>query len=162
MSQLAADRNRQPRIAILGIGNTFRSDDAAGPLVARSLAKSHLIRDLDTVLVMDAGYAPENSTAELRRFAPDVVLLVDAADLGEAPGTIRWIGLDEIGGMSASTHTLPLELLAKYLVLELGCEVSLLGIQPLTNETGKGVSREVTQAVDQIMDGLSSSLFRSE
>ena len=142
---------RQNRVAILGIGNPLRSDDAAGVLVARRLADSSLIRDLESIIVIEAGHAPENATAGLRRFAPQVVLLIDAAEMGEVPGTVRWVEMEEIDGMSASTHTLPLSMLAKYLILELGCEVKILGIQPQSTEIGESVSRDVLQAVDEIV-----------
>jgi hydrogenase 3 maturation protease len=158
LRQLAALQNRPPRIAILGIGNTLRSDDAAGPLVARGLERSSLAREHDSFLIIDAGQAPENTTAELRRFAPPVVLLVDAAEMGEAPGTIRWIEMKEIDGMSASTHTMPLSLLSNYLILELGCEVKILGIQPFSTELGESVSREVLRAVDEVVQGCTESL----
>jgi hydrogenase 3 maturation protease len=157
--QWTAQPANLPRIAILGIGNTLRSDDAAGILVARGLVQSSTIRDLDCILVMDAGHAPENRTAELRRFGPQVVILVDAAEMNEAPGTVRWIGMDEMDGMSASTHTMPLSMLAKYLTLEHDCDVKLLGIQPRSNEIGESVSAEVLQAVDEIVDELTKSLF---
>lgn len=103
---------------------------------------------------MDAGHAPENSTAELRRFAPGIILLIDAAEMGEAPGTIRWIDMEELDGMSASTHSMPLSMLAKYLTLELDCEVKLLGIQLLSNDVGESVNTEVMRAVDMIVDGM--------
>jgi hydrogenase 3 maturation protease len=154
----AARQNRPPRITILGIGNCLRSDDAAGPLIARRLAESRLIRDLDSLLVIDAGQAPENVTAELRRFAPQVVILIDAAEMDEAPGTIRWVGMEEIDGMSASTHTMPLSMLARYLILELDCEVKILGIQPQFTEIGESLSRDVLQAVDEIVNGLADLL----
>lgn len=140
------------RIAILGIGNTFRSDDAAGILVARTLLESRFVQDLETVFVMDAGHAPENGTSQLRRFEPDIVLLIDAAEMGEQPGTIRLIEMDEIEGMSASTHTLPLSMLAKYLVLELGCTVTLLGVQPACTDVGEDVHPHVGRAVREIVD----------
>jgi hydrogenase 3 maturation protease len=108
--------------------------------------------------VIDAGHAPENRTAELRRFAPETVILVDAAEMREEPGEIRWIGLDEIDGMSASTHTLPLSMLAKYLTLELDCEVHVLGIQPRSTDFDGRVSEEVLQSVSKIVDGLSKAL----
>jgi hydrogenase 3 maturation protease len=149
---------RQNRVAILGIGNPLRSDDAAGVLVARRLADSSHIRDLDSVLVIEAGHAPENATAGLRRFAPQAVLLIDAAEMGEAPGTVRWVGMEEIDGMSASTHTLPLSMLAKYLILELGCEVKILGLQPQSTEIGETVSRNVLLAIDEIVNGCIESL----
>lgn len=155
---LAAQQNRPLRIAILGIGNPLRSDDAAGVLAARGLAEACLTHGFDSILVIDAGHAPENRTAELRRFAPQIVILIDAAEMGAEPGAIRWIGIDEIDGMSASTHTLPLSMLAKYLSLDLGCDVYLLGIQPRATEIGEQVSDEILQAVSELVDGMVQSL----
>ena len=154
LKQRTAQSNSFPKIAVIGIGNNLRSDDAAGTWVARALMQSRFIRDLEHVLVMDAGHAPENSTADLRRFAPEIVVFVDAAEMGEAPGTIRWIGMDEMDGMSASTHTMPLSMLAKYLTLELDCEVKLLGIQLLSNDVGESVNVEVMRAADVIVAGM--------
>ena len=152
--------NRQTvesRIAIVGIGNTLRSDDAAGILVVRALMKSRFMPDLKTVLVIDAGHAPENVTGGLRLFSPDVVLLIDAAEMGELPGTVRWVEMDEIEGMSASTHSLPLSMLASYLNWELKCEVALLGIQPASNDVGEIVCIEVLQATHAIVDEITES-----
>src|SRR5512146_590776 len=82
---------KAPRVAIVGIGNSLRSDDAAGILITRTLAQQECAADKDRVLIVEAGHAPENHTAELRVFAPDVILLVDAADMGKEPGAVEWI-----------------------------------------------------------------------
>ena len=158
LEQPTLQHSNPPRIAVLGVGNTFRSDDAAGVLAARRLADSPLTQELDFLLVVDAGHAPENTTAELRRFKPEVILLIDAAEMGEEPGTIRWLGIDQVDGMSASTHTLPLSMFAKYVTLELGCEVKILGIQPQSTEIGEMVSDPVLQAVDGILNEILDSL----
>jgi hydrogenase 3 maturation protease len=122
-----------------------------------------MITSLRNVLVIDAGHAPENRTADLRRFAPEAILLIDAAELDELPGTIRWIEIDEIEGMSASTHTLPLSILAKYLTLELNCRIAFIGIQPKSNEVGETLSTEVAGAVNLLagilIESLSSTMF---
>ena len=152
LQKLAAESDRLPRVAILGIGNTFRSDDAAGVLVARAL--SQRASDNAHLLICEAGQAPENKTAEVRKFAPDLVLLIDAADMGKAPGTVAWISEEDIDGMSASTHNLPLSILAKYLKLELNCKVNLLGIQLASNEVGETINTEVLQAVEEVAVGL--------
>ena len=140
------------------MGNVQRSDDAAGCLVARGLQDPQAGSLPEDVLVIEAGPAPENSTSELRRFAPQFVLLVDAADMQEAPGTIRWIETEAISGMSASTHSLPLSMLADYLRLELGCQVAVLGIQPASNEVGEGVSEPICRGVRDAVDGLRAAL----
>ncbi|HSK89067.1 MAG TPA: hydrogenase maturation peptidase HycI [Anaerolineales bacterium] len=154
LQKLTSESGERPRVAVLGIGNVMRSDDAAGVLVARILFQRESEKDTDRLLIIEAGHAPENKTGELRTFAPDLVLLIDAADMGKEPGTVEWISEEDIDGMSASTHSLPLSMLAKYLTLELGCQVNLLGIQPVSNEVGETVSAEVLQAVEEVAAGL--------
>ena len=151
-------RAGQPaRIAILGIGNPMRSDDAAGVLVARTLLQRD-VATADGVLILAAGHAPENRTGELRKFAPEAVLIIDAADMGEKPGAIQLIPEGSIDGMSASTHSLPLSMLARYLKLELNCVVVFLGIQPGSNEVGERVGPDVLRAVHEIVETLSEVL----
>ncbi len=154
LQNLRNKSGESPRVAIAGIGNTQRSDDAAGMLVARALSERACAADQERVLILEAGHAPENHTAVIRGFRPDVVVLVDAADMGKEPGAIDWISEDDIDGMSASTHSLPLSMLIKYLNLELNCKVMLLGIQAASNEVGEEVSAEVLEAVREIVNGL--------
>jgi hydrogenase maturation protease HycI len=151
--------NQQPnqperplRLALVGIGHELRGDDAAGVLVARGVQEAWA--EQEHLLCLDAGSAPENCTSRLRRFGPDLVLLVDAAYLDESPGAVRWLHWSETSGLSASTHTLPPYLLARYLTEELGCEVALLGIQPADMWPGAGVSEEVQRAVEEVVGGL--------
>ena len=159
LARRRAEAGRVPRIAVLGVGNPMRSDDAAGVLLARALSERDCARNTDCVLILEAGQAPENRTGELRRFGPDVVVIIAAADMKEWPGTIRWIPEDSIDGMSASTHSLPLSLLARYLKLELNCVVTILGIQFVSNELGERVSPEVLQAVEEVA-GVLDELIR--
>jgi hydrogenase 3 maturation protease len=117
-----------PRVALVGVGQTLYGDDGAGILLTRLLRP--LERNMERLLVVNGGSAPENCTGLLRRFMPDLVILVDAAQLDEAPGTIQWFSCELSSGFSASTHTLPLHLISSYLERELVCEISLIGIQP--------------------------------
>jgi len=78
--------------------------------------------------------------------------------MGEPPGAIRWLDWRETDGISASTHTLPLHLLARYLVTELGCDVALLGIQPAANTLDAPLSPAVSQAVASIVADLGAAL----
>ena len=148
-----------PRIAIVGIGNEFNGDDAAGVLVVRRLLARKWSADAGQVLVIDAGQAPENITAELRRFRPRVVLMIDAAQMDLAPGQIAWIDWETTTGMSASSHSLPLSMLARYLEAEFSCSVHLLGIQALKNDPYSDVSIAVQIAVDEISQSLCANLF---
>ncbi len=159
-----AESSDTPRIAIVGIGNELRCDDAAGSLVARAVrALNQAAGDspwlVYHLLVMDAGPAPENITSDLREFKPGLILFIDAAEMGKAPGTIRWIAMDEIDGMSASTHRMPISMLAAYLSLELRCDIVLLGIQPASVDMGEWLSIPVRRAVDLITSDLSDLLM---
>lgn len=99
---------------------------------------------------MDCGAIPENATGTLRRFQPDLILMVDAADMGEQAGTIRIVELDEVRGFSASSHTLPLSVLASYLEKEFHCKTVLLGIQPQSLEFGSELTLKVKKAVNEV------------
>jgi hydrogenase 3 maturation protease len=125
-----------PRVGIVGIGSELRGDDGVGPYLVQRLSSS--LQERDSLLMIDAGPAPENCTGLLRRFIPDLVILIDAADLEQTPGSIEVIPWQDSIGLSASTHSLPLYLFTKYLKQELNCEIILLGIQPVNirlNET---------------------------
>lgn len=147
-----------PRLAVIGIGHELRGDDAAGLAVARAL-RSALAND-ERLLVIDAGPAPENHTGPLRRFAPDVVLLVDAAQMGEPPGAIRCVSWQDLDGFGGSTHTLSPHILATFLIDELGCQVSLIGIQPAQDRVAAELSPEVADAVDTLVLWLLRVLTR--
>jgi hydrogenase 3 maturation protease len=153
-------RDGPARVAVVGIGHELRGDDAAGVVVARVLkARLHRHRVLRRpVLVIDAGPAPENHTATLRRFAPDVILLVDSAEMGVRPGSVRRLRQEAASGVTASTHTLPLSVLCAYLVRETNCVLTLLGIQPAGNGLGDPLSPVVAGAVARVVRSVENAL----
>ncbi|MBK8781405.1 MAG: hydrogenase 3 maturation endopeptidase HyCI [Anaerolineales bacterium] len=145
------DRFVLPRTCLVGVGSDLRGDDSAGLVVVRKLLKQ---THAENLLIVEGGPAPENVTGKLRAFHPDLVILIDAAQMDEPPGTIQLIPLESIDGMSASSHSLPLSMLANYLTVEIGCEVCVLGIQPAQNEIGAELSPSVQTAVDEITKEL--------
>jgi hydrogenase 3 maturation protease len=144
--------DRPSKVAVLGIGHELRGDDAVGIVVARGLEP--LAASRDWLLVIDAGPVPENFIGTLRRFKPDLVLLVDAAQLDERPGSVRWVDWRDTVALTTSTHTLPLTVLCSYLVSELGCEVAILGIQPTCTVIGASLSLSVRRAAHSIVRAL--------
>ena len=155
---------RPRKVALLGIGNELNGDDAAGVRIARSLLRRQRagrISRPDFLLVLDAGLAPENVTGAVRRFGPDLVILVDAAEMGETPGTIHWLAWQDTTGVTAATHTLPPYMVAQYLAAELTCEVALIGIQPQDTSFGFPLSDPVRRAVRTVSDGLAHLLLAS-
>lgn len=136
----------------MGVGNDLRGDDSAGLAVVREIIARG--RTSDLFLPLEGGPAPENITATLRKFQPEQVIFLDAAHMDEPPGAIRWIELNTIDGMSASSHSLPLSILAEFIELEFACTVRVLGIQPGQNEVGETLSESVRRAVDEIVEAF--------
>jgi hydrogenase 3 maturation protease len=143
---------RPTRVAVLGIGNELSADDGAGVLIARALCVR--LASCVSWLVLEAGQAPENFGGPLRRFRPDLVLMVDAVQMDAAPGTIAWLDWEQVDGLSASTHTLPPSMFATYLIAEIKCHVALLGIQAARLDFGQPLSAPMQQAVDEVVEGL--------
>lgn len=137
----------------MGIGNDLRGDDSAGLVAIREILARGAASD--SFLPLEGGPAPENITATLRKFQPEQVIFLDAAHMDEPPGTIRWIELNTIDGMSASSHSLPLSILAEFIKLEFNCPVLVLGIQPAQNEVGEILSEPIRQAVTEIVEAFS-------
>lgn len=88
------------------------------------------------------------------------MVYVDVAEMGLEPGAIRWLAGDELGETMATTHTLSLGMSAKFLTAETGCEVYLLGIQPLADAFDAGLSAPVEAAVTDIVATLRSALLQ--
>jgi hydrogenase 3 maturation protease len=137
-------------VAVLGVGSPIHRDDDAGCAVARALAA----RPVPGVAAIDAGPAPENRTADVRRLAPAHLLIVDCARMGGQPGAVRIIEEAEVDGVTFSTHGLPLSMLAAYLRAETGCAVTLVGIEPRSTDLGEGLSAEVERAVRGLVEAL--------
>jgi len=142
-------------VAVVGIGSDLRADDAAGVEVVRRLRR-HLTSQ--NVLLIDAGVAPENFTAEIKKFGPSHVLMIDATDLGLESGTTSIVDLSKITGPSIFSHRLPLSIFADYLRAQVKTQIILLGIQPANARMGVAMSEQVKKAVDEVSEVLLKAL----
>jgi hydrogenase 3 maturation protease len=146
------------RVVFLGIGHPLRRDDAAGVEVCTRLRPA--LHGRSDVLVVDGGSAPENCIGALRAFAPDVVVIIDAARMGELPGTLLRIDPSDPRAAGASTHTLPLPTFCAYLEETLRCDVTLLGIEPADTSFGEGLTPTVERAVERAARLATAELSR--
>lgn len=153
MQQLKAELSQRlkgaEKIVVLGVGSELRGDDAAGTLVAEQLKGSKL-------QVIIGGTAPENFTGEIKRLKPSHLIIIDAAEMHCPPGTLKLVGLDEIGGYSFSTHALPLKVMADFILNEITCAILVIAIQPKTLEFGAALSPEVKSAIALVGDMILS------
>lgn len=145
----------------MGIGNELRGDDVAGIIVIRNLLAAFSSTVPSNLLLVEAAHAPENHTGPIRKFSPDLVVLIDMAQMDEMPGTVRWLPWQETTGISASTHTMPPYMLARYLTAVTHAEVALIGIQPTHTDLGAPMSDLVETAVNEITASLAIMLHNS-
>jgi hydrogenase 3 maturation protease len=141
------------RVAILGIGNDLRTDDGIGPFIVNSIS----IED-PTVMVENVGSVPEGFARPLAEFGAERVILIDAADMRKPTGHIELVTKDRIGGISISTHSMPLSLLMMYLEQETGGKTILLGVQPKSIQFGEGLTPEIQVVAEWIIAMLESLL----
>lgn len=139
---------------VLGIGNRLGGDDAAGTCVVdmlnqrRQRAKALLPAE---IMAIDVGTAPESYTSVIRQHRPDLLILVDAADMGLPPGTLRTVAPEKISILSFSTHNIPLSMFVSY-VKEFCGRVLLIGVQPEQIETGRDISKAVRKSVKKLTE----------
>jgi len=145
---------------ILGIGNPLGGDDAVGPLVARRIneklaaesdAPSPSTSNRQTITAIDAGSAPESYTSVIRRNRPEQLILVDAADMGLPPGSIRLLSPEKIATISFSTHSMPLSTLISY-VQEFCGQVYIVGVQPKSTKAGGRLSIPVRKSGERVTE----------
>ena len=155
LSALSAPE-RAHSVAVIGMGNELYGDDAVGLEVVRALKP--VVAQNPSTLIIEAGLAPENCLGQILCFNPGLVIFVDAAQMDEVPGTIRWLERDSMAGTGFSTHTLSAALLLQFLSSEIGCDTAVIGIQPAQNQLQVPISTPVQEAVREVASGLEKLL----
>lgn len=131
-----------PSVVLWGIGNPLYSDDAAGPFLAEKMKA----RAPEWLNVFNCETVPENYLAPLGRISPEILIIVDAADMGIDPGEMRRMRLKDFSNVSFSTHGLPLDIMLQ----GYNPDVIIIGIQPLS----RGLSMELSPPVIKTLDRL--------
>jgi hydrogenase maturation protease len=136
------------RVYALGLGNTDRADDGAGILAALALKKlfpSFAYSEHDGVegVVLDISEKDEDAA----------VLFLDAANLGEVPGTIRLVRKEEIRDREITTHRVAVALMASILE-RTGKRSAVIGIQPRRIEFQGEVTEPVQKAIEKVVSVL--------
>lgn len=131
---------------VLTVGAVLRGDDAAGPYLAK-LMQDDPVEGWD---IIDGGQVPEDFTVDVRHAQPDLLVMVDAADMGLAPGSIRRLTAEDVStDYMMTTHSLPLSFLMQQ-IDECCGEIVFLGIQPAQMEFFTALTPAVLDAVELI------------
>ena len=133
---------------LLGIGHPRHGDDALGPVFARAFRHPGW-RCVNTAT------APENFAGLVRRLHPDVLVLLDAADMGLPPGTLRRLDPTSIASGDFGTHAGSIGRFANYLA-DCAGQVVILGIQPAATVPGARLSPPVRAALRDLGRTLAS------
>ena len=170
MSILSRERNAEfgafggshNKAAFVGIGSELRGDDAVGVVIVNRLAEIYeqaKSADSRRCLFINGGSAPENILGEIRAFQPEIIVFIDAAILGEAPGTIKLIDTrqEKISGISFCTHSLPLTIIANYIRQTVSCEIFVIGIEPTDMDFRPdcALTPPVAQAAEEVIQAIS-------
>ncbi len=140
------------RVILVGVGNPLFGDDAAGCLTARGLKGTAGLE------VIQADDAPERHVVQIADSAPDVVVLVDAVDLGAPVGSVAILEKEAMARYEANTHRVPLGLLAEFIQRACGADVFVVAIQPGRVELGAAVSPQVNRSVGLLRELIRQSV----
>lgn len=103
--------------------------------------------------VIDCGTSPENVTGVVVRERPDLLVVVDAAYMGLAPGSFRRLPFKESARMLVSTHSIPLPFLLDR-IRTVVARVVLIGVEPRELSFGASLSMPVRTAVKELVGFL--------
>ena len=138
---------------LIGVGNPLGRDDGVGVYVAQ------LLQGEPGWIAVPAGPALENALSLAERLRPELLVIVDAADMGLPPGSFRRLATESAPRMLGSTHALPLDFALK-LVQEVAGEISLIGIQPHDLSLGEGLTPEVKEGAERLASLLRSGAWQ--
>ena len=150
MSAAGSTTGAAPGTLVMGLGNLVHSDDGVGV---------HAIRRLQTdprvppeVSLIDGGTQGLSLIPHISGFAR--LLVIDAVDVGELPGTVIRIEGKAIEGLPGkpSVHQLGFAdlMITLKLLGDAPGEVVVLGVQPLSTEWSAELTPPVQAALDRI------------
>ena len=153
----------KPAVLVLGLGNVLQTDDGAGIHVIHELQRR---RDGDGSKFPDEVAFHDGGTIGLSLLAEiedcDVLVVVDAMELGAEPGTIRTFEdsdiMTQLGGKKRSAHEVALAdlLAAAQLTGRMPKRCALVGIQPGRIGWGMEAEAPVAAAIPQACDEVIS------
>ena len=137
---------------IVGVGSILRGDDGIGVRVLDELEKLDVP---DNVKL----YSGDISGLDLLKIFPgfDKVIIVDAADMNEGPGTIKVLRAAQIKKSDFkdqfSTHGMALlETLTLADKLDMTCEITIVGIQPEDTGFNLKLSERISAKISEVVE----------
>ncbi|WP_256760339.1 HyaD/HybD family hydrogenase maturation endopeptidase [Cohnella sp. WQ 127256] len=153
---MSLQKNRIPvQITVIGIGNTLYSDEGVGIHVLPLLEER--MQHYKNVEII------EGATDGMRLLGPvedtDHLIILDAINGGEAPGTIYSVydeAIPAFYGIKMSVHQVGFQevLFASRIRERVPAHMAMFGVQPASLEFGIGLSETVSSTLDALVDRI--------
>jgi hydrogenase maturation protease len=145
-------RSRNPKIAVLGIGNLLLKDEGIGVHLVEKLAD---VIDDANIKIIDAGTYPDFLSMVEDNL--DKLIIVDAVKNGDEPGTIYRFAFDVVdleGAPPFSLHDIGVvdSLRTMALLNKQPKSTIVIGIEPKTIDFGLELSPEIEKKLPKIID----------
>ncbi len=148
------------KIAVIGIGQSLRGDDAVGPVaVCRWQEKYPETANLPGLQV-DVGEIPGLALLDLLD-GPEAAILVDAVKISSAPGTLYRLSLEQLSSFTTDSKSAhgwgvaeTLQLYRMLNPLRQNIPIRLIGVEAEQLEMGSGLSETVVQVLPQVCDAI--------
>ena len=129
------------RILFVGIGNVLKQDDGVGVYISQN------IKSTASILALTVEVSIENYIGKINSLNPDIIVLIDCADLDSPPGSWRILPVGEVMDLTFNTHNISLKRLSEFFSVP----VFVLGIQPASIDFGENISYLVKNIADRII-----------
>ncbi|MCY3411255.1 MAG: hydrogenase maturation protease [Candidatus Heimdallarchaeota archaeon] len=146
--QVALSDIFQQDYLILCLGHSLRGDDAFGIILGERIRS---LVDSDRIII--AENSPVNFIGKIAALDPDVILIIDAIDLGVSIGTVS-LSDDQVvpHTNSTTTHYQELADLKKFLYMETGRnrQYQILGVQIGNTALFTQMHEKITTVINQL------------
>ena len=138
--------------ALLAVGNPLRGDDGIGPHLGSLLEAENL-----GWKVFYGEDTPESQFNLLRKFEPELVVIVDAMT-GTKVGTVEVFDVSDDRDYMYSTHNLPMPILISYLkgfckgVLFLGLNVEIENVLEINPEISEEAKSTASRGLEKLIE----------
>ena len=129
-------------ILFVGVGNLLKSDDGVGVYISRS------IKNTPTVSALTVEMSIENYIGKINSLNPDILVIIDCADLKSTSGTHILLSVKDIEDFTFNTHNISFKRLSEFFKMP----VFILGIQPEKIGFGENISYLVKDVANNIIN----------
>lgn len=129
---------------VMSIGNPLKSDDNIGNLILDELQKS--MKDVNFI---KGSTNPENFIEPLKKINPEIIFFIDVAFFSGKVGAVKTFQLKDILDINISTHNFPITVFKKIFP---DSKIILIGIKPKNLDIGEGLSPELKNKFDSLVE----------